>query len=55
MAKNNNKPKKTDAEVCRDKIKAILEEYNCCLISADEYSWVLIYDNDTFETVGMRD
>lgn len=54
MAKNTNKPKQTDAEVCRDKIKAILEEYNCTLMSSDEYSWVLAYDNDTFETVGMK-
>jgi hypothetical protein len=55
MAKNTNKPKKTNAEVCSDNIKATLEEYNCTLMSADEYSWVLVYDNDTFETAGMRE
>jgi hypothetical protein len=55
MAKNNNKPKKTDVEICRDKIKAVLEEYNSRLLSADEYSWVLVHDNDTFETIGMGD
>lgn len=43
---------KRDIEICKDKIKAILEEYNCCLMSADEYSHVLLYDNDSYETVG---
>jgi hypothetical protein len=45
----------TDIEICRNKIKALLEEYNCELWSADEYSHVLIYDKDTQETKGFKD
>ncbi len=44
--------KKRDIEICKGKIKVILEEYNCILMSADEYSHVLLYDNDSYETVG---
>ena len=43
---------KRDIEICKDKIKAILGEYNCRLMSADEYSHVLLYDEDSYETVG---
>lgn len=44
--------KKSDIEICKSKVKSILEEYNCSLMSADEYSHVLLLDNDTYETVG---
>ena len=44
--------KKSDIEICKSKVKSILEEYNCSLMSADEYSNVLLYDNDTHEKVG---
>ncbi len=40
-----------DIEVCRDKIRAMLKEYNCDLISAEEYHGVLIIDLDTHETL----
>lgn len=42
----------TDLDECRRKIRGILEEYNCRLLSADEYSHVLLYDKDTQETTG---
>lgn len=42
----------SDIEQCKRKIKALLEEYNCKLISADEWHHVLLYDMDTHETVG---
>jgi hypothetical protein len=45
----------TDIEICRNKIEELLNEYNCSLMSADEYSHVLIYDKDTQETKGFRD
>lgn len=43
---------KSDLEECRDKIKELLIEYNCSLMSADEWSNILIIDNDTQETLG---
>jgi len=50
------KRKKTipDIEECKKKIKLILEQYNCSLISADDYSNVLIYDHDTLETINAQ-
>lgn len=50
MKKPSNK--KSDLEECRDKINDLLREYNCSLMSADEWSKVLIFDNDTYETKG---
>lgn len=41
---------KSDLQKCRVKIKALLEEYNCRIMSADEWSHCLIVDNDTDET-----
>lgn len=41
-----------DLEECRDKISALLKEYNCRLISADEYSEVLLLDRDTDKIIG---
>lgn len=38
---------------CRRKIKALLSEYNCILISADEWSSVILYDNDTKEETSV--
>lgn len=45
-----NKP--SDVEECRDKINQLLMEYNCELMSADDWSNVLLYDKDTGEYVG---
>lgn len=46
-----NKPEdKKDLEECKDKLIALIKEYNCSLISADEWHSVLIRDNDTDET-----
>ncbi len=42
---------KRDIEKCRDEILAILREYNCTLTDPDEGSHVLLYDNDTRETI----
>jgi len=50
MRKPENK--KSDVEICRDEINKILQEFNCRLMSADECSHVLVYDNDTYETEG---
>ena len=38
-----------DIEICRAKINALLVEYNCEVISADEYTQTLIRDKDTEE------
>lgn len=51
MAKQNKTPI-TDAEQCKRKIKALLEEYNCYLLSADECSNVLLLDQDTNKYLG---
>ena len=51
MSKQNRKPL-SDIEECKRKIKSILSEYNCRLVSADEYSVVLLVDDDTDETEG---
>ena len=48
-SKNN---KRSDLEECRDKINTLLREYNCLLMSADEYSSVLLCDKDTHKTKG---
>lgn len=50
--KAENNPEKTDLEECRDKINALLEEYNCHLMSADEWHSVILFDNDTLHTTG---
>jgi predicted transcriptional regulator len=52
--KRKNKKRITDLEECRDKIESLLREYNCELISADEWHQVLIRDNDTDETKGFK-
>lgn len=43
----------SDLEICRRKIEATLKEYNCELMSADEWHHVLIYDKDTNKTLGI--
>lgn len=43
-----------DIEICKKKIEAILKEYNCGLMSADEWHHVLIYDKDTNETLVLK-
>jgi len=52
MAKNTQK--QTDIEECKDKIKMILREYNCEIISADEYTSVLLRDRDTEECLNIQ-
>lgn len=42
-----------DIDVCKYKILAILAEYNCSLLSQDDWSNILIRDNDTQETKSM--
>ena len=51
MARGKN-TKLTDLELCKIEIKKLLAEYNCALVSADEWSQVLLYDKDTYKTVG---
>lgn len=50
--RNHNKNKRSDVEECKDKINQLLREYNCGLMSADDWSKVLIYDKDTYEHEG---
>lgn len=42
-----------DIEIAKDKIKAILREYNCT-IETDDYHWCWLRDNDTDETLGLK-
>jgi hypothetical protein len=53
--RNPNKPTKSDLEICRDKIKQLLNEFNCSLYSSEDYTWVYLQDNDTRETIGFKD
>jgi hypothetical protein len=50
--KKKIRDERDDLEECRDKINKLLKEYNCELISADEWHHVLIRDCDTDETMG---
>tara|TARA_R110002012_G_scaffold49804_2_gene128773 strand:- start:35754 stop:35918 length:165 start_codon:yes stop_codon:yes gene_type:complete len=50
--RNSYRNERSDVEECRDKINQLLQEYNCSLMSADEWSNVLIYDKDTMEKSG---
>jgi hypothetical protein len=52
MRKNDEQ--NTDIEICKHKIKALLAEYRCYLMSADEWHDVLIVDKDTKETLNMN-
>lgn len=47
----NRKNEMRDIEKCREGILALLREYNCTLMDPDEGSHVLLYDNDTRETI----
>ena len=49
MAKNSNKKNLTDVEECRNKVKALLEEYNCRIVSCDDWSGVYMYDADNYD------
>ncbi len=40
-----------DIEECKIDIQSVLDKYNCKLIDGDEGDYVLIYDNDTKETI----
>ena len=53
MSKSVNREKPSDLEECKNKIKALLLEYNCT-IETDDYHSCWMRDNDTDETVGMR-
>jgi hypothetical protein len=53
MAKK--KPEETsDLEECKEKIKAILREYNCRLTDGEEGTHVLLHDVDTLETTNVN-
>lgn len=43
-----------DIYECKDKINAILKEYGCTLISADEWHPVILRDNDTGDETGIH-
>jgi len=47
MARNSKD--NTDFDICKIKIEQLLKEFNCEIISADEYTSVLIRDKDTKE------
>lgn len=49
--RKDKKQSESDLIKCKSKLLAILEKYNCELISADEYVQVLIRDKDTDKTV----
>lgn len=49
--RNKNKKAISDLEECKLKVLATLREYNCELMSADEWTQVLIRDKDTDKTV----
>jgi hypothetical protein len=51
--RNPNKQTQNDIEICKSRIIALLEEFNCELLSADEWHRVLIRDRDTQETKGF--
>ena len=40
-------------EECKNKIQAILKEYNCELLDPDEGMWVLLHDRDTDTTISV--
>jgi hypothetical protein len=44
----------SDLEECKLKIKLLLNEYNCSLLSADECSHVLLMDEDTYKTINAQ-
>ena len=44
-----------DVAECKARIRALLSEYNCELISADEYHDVLIFNPDTDEWANMNE
>jgi len=45
------KPEETvDLYICKEKIKALLREFNCSLMDGDEGSYIILMDNDTLET-----
>ncbi len=51
--RNSKGNKKTDLEECRDKINAILREYNCS-VETDDYHWVWLRDKDTDESIHVN-
>ena len=44
-------PPLSDLEICRMRVNATLAEYGCSIVSQDEFSGVLIQDNDTIKTI----
>lgn len=53
--KNSSRTAQTDLEECKQKLNSLLREYNCYLMSADEWSNVLLIDNDTDETTSAQE
>lgn len=51
MARVKPAENRRDIYVCRSRIKAILEEFNCDLMDGDEGTHVLLVDRDTQETI----
>ena len=52
MARNSKD--NTDFDIYKIKIERLLEEFNCEIISADEYTTVLIRDKDTKEVDRLK-
>lgn len=53
MKRENREDKPSDLELCKEKVIALLKEYNCA-IETDDYAALWMRDRDTNETVGMR-
>ena len=50
--KKQNQETKTDLQECEEKIRALLKEYNCDIISADNnWSGVLLIDNESITEI----
>jgi hypothetical protein len=50
-----NKSLITDIEECKVLLNQLLRKYNCSLMSVDEWSRVLLIDNDTNQTLLAED
>ena len=44
----------SDLEICLTKVKSVLSEYGCSIISQDDWTGILIRDNDTHEECGFN-
>jgi len=50
--RKENGGQKSDLEICKSKILALLCEYNCS-IETDDYHWCWLRDHDTDETITL--